>query len=81
MTTDTLAAELCELINAEISLDPSIEVEPDTDLLLTDTVDSLGVVQLVTWIETRLDVKIAPSEVTIENFGSVRRMADFATAI
>ncbi len=76
-----LAEALAELINDEISLDPSIEVTIDTDLIEVDVVDSLGVVQIVTWLEDRLSIKIAPSDVTIENFGSVAKMARFASRL
>ena len=49
-----VTVELLRLLNTEISLDPSEEVFADTDLLRTGLVDSLGVVQIVNWIEDRL---------------------------
>jgi len=76
-----LAEALAELINEEVSLDPSIEVTIDTDLIEADVVDSLGVVQIVTWLEDRLSIKIAPTDVTIQNFGSVAKMARFASRL
>ena len=41
----TLAAELCAFIDDEVSLDPDTPVEPDTDLLTTGLVDSLGAME------------------------------------
>lgn len=81
ITSDELAGEIVELINEELTLDPSVVVEADTDLLETETVDSLGVVEIVAWLEERLETKVAPADVTFENFGTVRRMADFGVSL
>ncbi len=69
--------ELISLINDDISLDPSVEVEGSTDLLLTGLVDSLGVVQIVEWLEDRLGVEIDPGDVILENFQTVDLMVAF----
>ena len=69
--------ELISLINDDISLDPSVEVEGSTDLLLTGLVDSLGVVQIVEWLEDRLGVEIDPGDVVLENFQTVDLMVAF----
>jgi acyl carrier protein len=74
---DELAAALVAMINAEVSLDPSEEVVADTDLLLTGLVDSLGVVQIVSWLEDRLGIEIDPSDVVLENFQTVDAMARY----
>ena len=55
ITNVELVAELVELINEELTLDPSITVDADTDLLETETVDSLGVVEIVAWLEAEGD--------------------------
>lgn len=52
-------------------------VEPDDDLLADGTVDSMGVVQLLSFIEERFGYAVPVAEVTIENFGSVRTLARF----
>lgn len=71
------ADELLAMINAEVSFDPSEEITPDTDLLLTGLVDSLGVVQIVAWMEDRLGIEIEPVDVVLENFQTVDRMLAF----
>jgi acyl carrier protein len=76
---DELAAALLAMINAEVSLDPAEEVVADTDLLLTGLVDSLGVVQIVAWLEDRLGIEIDPSDVVLENFQTVELMLAFVT--
>ena len=69
--------ELLNLINGEITLDPSTPVEGETDLLLTGLVDSMGVVEIVGWMEDRLGVQIDPIDVVLENFQTVDRMTAF----
>ncbi len=72
LTTDLLA-----LVNDEISLDPSVPASGDTDLLLTGLVDSLGVVQIVEWLEDRLGIEIDPGDVILEHFQTVDLMVAF----
>lgn len=72
---------LLELLNEELSLDPSVTIEADTDLLMTGLVDSLGVIQVVAWIEDELDVSIDPVHVTLENFQTAGRMIRFAATL
>jgi acyl carrier protein len=74
----TLRSELLDLINAEISLDPAVAIEGSTDLLLTGLVDSLGVVQIVEWLESRLGCEIDPGDVILEHFQTVDAMLTFA---
>lgn len=76
--SSSLRSELIVLINTEITLDPSSPVVADTDLLLTGLVDSLGVVELVGWLEDRLGEQIDPVDVVLENFQTVERMVAFA---
>lgn len=51
-------------------------IDADTDLLLTGTVDSLGVLVLVDWLEEQLDLTIDPVDVVLENF---LRVSDIVT--
>ena len=69
-----MASELVEMIIAEVSLDPSAEITSSTDLLLTGLVDSLGVVQIVAWIEDQMGIEIEPVDVVLENFQTVDLM-------
>ena len=70
----TLQQDLLDFINADVSLDPSVPVVADTDLLLTALVDSLGVVEIVGWLQDRTGVTIDPLDVVLENFQTVDRM-------
>jgi acyl carrier protein len=78
---DGLEADLCSFIDAEVSLDPDTPVRPDTDLLLTGQVDSMGVVQIVAWIEDRLGIQVDPVDVVLENFQTVAAMVAFCRRV
>ena len=69
--------ELVAFIRDEVATfdDP---IDPDTDLLLTGLVDSLGVVLIVDWIEERLAISIDPADVVLENFQMVHQMVSYA---
>jgi acyl carrier protein len=75
---DALAERLRAFVDDEIALDG--DVEGSTDLLLTGLVDSLGVVQIVDWIEQELDIEIDPGDVVLEHFRSVDAMVAYLRA-
>lgn len=78
-TTPDFAADLLELLNDELSLDPSVTIGEETDLLLTGLVDSLGIIQVVSWMEDELGLSVDPVDVTLENFQTAGRMIRFAS--
>jgi acyl carrier protein len=77
MNPNDLRAQLCTFIDDAVSLDPDTPVAPDTDLLMTGLVDSLGVVQIVSWMEQELGIVVEPTDVVLEHFQTVDAMAGF----
>ncbi len=49
----------------------------ETNLFESGIVDSMGFILLLSFIEKELGVAVNMSEITIENFDSVRKIADF----
>jgi acyl carrier protein len=49
----------------------------DTSLLREGIIDSLGVVELVEFVQSRFGVKVDQQEVTPDNFDSVTRLAAY----
>jgi acyl carrier protein len=49
----------------------------DASLLREGIIDSLGVVELVTFLQSRFGLKVEQSEVRPENFDSVAKLAAF----
>lgn len=82
MTTtppDDFATDLCVFIERDVAAGDE-PIEPDTDLVLTGLIDSLGVVMVVEWIEERLGIEIDPGDVVIEHFESVAAMVRYLAA-
>jgi acyl carrier protein len=52
-------------------------IDDATPLLEAGIVDSLGVLELVTFLESSFLIKIADEELTPENFSSIASMASF----
>lgn len=76
-----LRDELLQLINSEISIDPAETVAGDTDLLVTGLVDSMGIVEVVAWLEDRLGTEIDPVDIVRAHFQTVDQMVAFATKL
>jgi acyl carrier protein len=75
-SSSSFADELAAFIDAEVSLGGE-PVLPETDLVMTGLVDSLGVVLIVDWLERRLGISIDPADVVIEFFDSVEHMVGY----
>lgn len=56
---------------------PGSAVGPDDDLLASGLLDSLGVMQLVWFIEREFGLEVPPEDVTIEHFQSISHIADY----
>lgn len=72
----TYSDSLISLITDEIAPVGEL-IEADTDLLLTGAVDSLGVVRIVQWMEDEYDIRIDPTDVTLDNFQTVAAMVAY----
>ena len=75
-TPASFAHELAAFIDADVSLGGE-QVRPETDLVMTGLVDSLGVVLIVEWLEQRLGITIDPADVVIEHFDTVDNMVGY----
>ncbi|MGI9643749.1 MAG: acyl carrier protein [Ilumatobacteraceae bacterium] len=73
---DRLQGTLTEMIVTEITYGQP--VEPETDLLLTGLVDSIGVIRIVTWLEDHLEIEIDPVDVVLDNFQTVNLIVEYA---
>lgn len=51
--------------------DSEIEIMPEDDLLNSGLIDSLGIVRLISFLESEFGLKIPPQDMVIENFMSV----------
>lgn len=51
------------------------DILPETGLL-----DSAAILELILWVETDFGIEIDQGELSLENFGSIRRMTAFIDA-
>lgn len=56
-------------------------LEPDTPLVTSGIVDSVGVLELVDFLHTRFGVQVPPAEVTLEHFDSLARLAALVASL
>lgn len=69
--------EIRKFIQNEILNDPHFAIEPDQDLLLNGTLDSLGVMRLVNHLETQGGIEVPAEDVTLENFQSLTAISGY----
>jgi len=58
-----------------------IELSSADDLLGSGLIDSLGIMRLITFVEEEFSIKVAPQDMTIENFESVDALGDYIKQI
>jgi acyl carrier protein len=77
----SVAAEVEKFIVEEIALGTGVDsVGHDDDLLAQDVIDSLGIVELVAFLETRYGIKVGDDDLLPENFQSVNSVVAFVAA-
>jgi acyl carrier protein len=70
-------SELLKYIGDNFSATSTIAVDAETSLFQDQILDSLNLVELITFVETQFGIKVAPSEVSIDNLDSVSRIVGF----
>lgn len=64
-------------IKEEIALMPLESIDVHEDLLGSGIVDSLGMMKLVVFLEKEFQVKIAPEDMTVENFDTIYHISEY----
>jgi acyl carrier protein len=52
-------------------------IADEDSFLETGVVDSMGVMELVAFIQSEFEVEVAQHEIVVENFDSIRKLANF----
>ena len=55
-----------------------VSIDDDTQLFSSGLIDSLNVMELVSFVEGAIGQSIAPAEIVLENFDSIERIAQLA---
>ena len=53
------------------------EINYQTNILSNQAVDSLGIIQLVTFIESKFNIKMEQSDLNFDNLDSVERITNY----
>ena len=67
--------DLIVFIREGLNIDTPIDGE--TELFSTGLLDSVSMVSLIGYIEEKVRITVQPGDVTLENFDSVQRIADY----
>jgi acyl carrier protein len=74
----SIAAEVEQFIVTEIAAGRDIEaVAHDRDLLSDGIIDSLGITELITFLEAKYAIKVDDDDIDAENFRSIDGIAGF----
>jgi acyl carrier protein len=55
-------------------------ISDDAILPETGLLDSAAIIELICWIETEFSLDLPEEEITVKNFGSIARIADYVAA-
>jgi acyl carrier protein len=77
---DTTKQILTEYVEKEIMRRPGGVASEDMDLLSSGILNSLSLLQLISFVERKFNRQIPVEEIVYENFHSVAAMADYLTA-
>lgn len=76
MNSDSdIAAMIHAFIADELLMGQGVEFLGDDALIEEGVIDSLGLLEIVTYIETEFDVLVDDADVTLDIFGTVNTMA------
>ncbi len=77
----SMAGEVEKFIVEEIALGTGVEsVGHDEDLLAHDVIDSLGITELVGFLESHYGIEVGDDDLLPENFRSVNSVVAFVEA-
>ena len=69
--------KIIQFIETEILIEQGVKIESQDDLLEDGLIDSLGVMRLITYLESEFGVKVPPQDMVIENFITVEAMVNY----
>ncbi len=75
MQSPDINAEIAEYIKTKILFDEKLVIGTDQSLLGSGILDSTGILELVSYIEERFELKFLDEELIGENFDTIARIA------
>lgn len=78
-TRESITAELKEFIVNTFPRMDDEELSESDQLLEEGIVDSLGILEIVAYIQTNYNVRVNDEDITAENFDTVKNIAEYIT--
>jgi acyl carrier protein len=75
-----IGSEIEGFIVEKIALDGETKIARDEDLLATDVLDSLAIVELVSFLEAKFGIQVSDDDLVPENFRTVDEIVAFVAA-
>lgn len=63
-----------------LDVDMDEDLDSETDLLGSGILDSLGMVQLIAFVEKEFDVNVEPEDMVIENFMDINCICNYISS-
>lgn len=71
---------LMDYVKEDLLKGRKINITPQDDLLSAGILDSLGILQMVAFIEERFNYQVPDEDVVFENFVSIEALTDYLKA-
>ena len=78
-TTDIQARTHAYIAENFLYMRPSFRLEADDSLLEHGIIDSMGVMELIVFVEEEFCIAVGDEEITEDNFGSVQAIANYVS--
>ena len=76
-TANEIKTRIREFVRQQFPLAQRRSIGDDDSLIEGGIIDSMGVLEIVTFIESQFEVVLADDEVASDNFRSIQSLADF----
>lgn len=76
-STEFVVEEITLFIQDRFQVPDISRISENTELFREGVVDSMGVLTLITFLETNFGIQIEPREMLLQNFSTIAAMRDF----
>jgi acyl carrier protein len=73
----SVESQLTKYITEEIAIGRPKDIQPDDDLFGSGILDSLGILQLVMFIDERFSISVPDEDLVFENFSSISAITKY----
>jgi acyl carrier protein len=76
-SSDPYAQVIVDYVRSLALVEPTQVIPLEESLLETGILDSFGIVEMLTFVESQFDLQIPDGDMTKEKLGSIRKMAHY----